>query len=232
MSPSSNGKPKLPIVWVDCEMTGLSITHDALIEVAVIVTDGELNRLDDGIDLVVKPPRAALDGMNDFVRDMHTHSGLLDVLNEGITLAEAQAACLEYVKQWVPDAGKAPLAGNSVGTDRLFIARDLPEFEAHLSYRTIDVSSLKELAKRWLPRIFFNSPTKHGGHRAHADIVESIQELKYYREAMLVPEPGPSSAEAKALGRKYEVRPDEAAPQVPNGENFSSWRPDPPKEKP
>jgi len=195
------------IVWIDCEMTGLSLTNDALIEVAVLVTDYELNQLGDGIDLVIKPPSEALEQMDDFVRDMHTSSGLLEELSTGITMAEAEAQVLAYVREWAPEAAKAPLGGNTVGTDRGFLARDMPELESHLHYRIIDVSSIKELALRWFPRAFFNSPKKAGGHRALADIRESIAELRYYREAIFVAPPGPDSETAKAIAARYKVTP-------------------------
>ena len=195
------------IVWIDCEMTGLSLTNDALIEVAVLVTDYELNQLGDGIDLVIKPPSEALEQMDDFVRDMHTSSGLLEELSTGITMAEAEAQVLAYVREWAPEAAKAPLGGNTVGTDRGFLARDMPELESHLHYRIIDVSSIKELALRWFPRAFFNSPKKAGGHRALADIRESIAELRYYREAIFVAQPGPDSETAKAIAARYKVTP-------------------------
>jgi oligoribonuclease len=195
------------IVWIDCEMTGLSLTNDALIEVAALVTDYELNQLGDGIDLVIKPPSEALEQMDDFVRDMHTSSGLLEELSTGITMAEAEAQVLAYVKEWAPEAAKAPLGGNTVGTDRGFLARDMPELESHLHYRIIDVSSIKELALRWFPRAFFNSPKKAGGHRALADIRESIAELRYYREAIFVAPPGPDSQTAKAIAARYKVTP-------------------------
>jgi oligoribonuclease len=195
------------IVWVDCEMTGLSLTTDALIEVAALVTDFELNQLGDGVDLVVKPPPEALDQMDDFVRKMHTSSGLLDELAAGITMAEAEAQVLAYVREWVPEPAKAPLAGNSVGTDRGFLARDMPELESHLHYRIIDVSSIKELSRRWFPRAYFSSPKKAGGHRALADIRESIAELRYYREAVFVAPPGPDSEAAKAIAARHEIGP-------------------------
>jgi oligoribonuclease len=195
------------IVWIDCEMTGLSLTNDALIEVAALVTDYELNQLGDGIDLVIKPPSEALEQMDDFVRDMHTSSGLLEELSTGITMAEAEAQVLAYVKEWAPEAAKAPLGGNTVGTDRGFLARDMPELESHLHYRIIDVSSIKELALRWFPRAFFNSPKKAGGHRALADIRESIAELRYYREAIFVAPPGPDSQTAKTIAARYKVTP-------------------------
>nr|WP_282945994.1 oligoribonuclease [Cellulomonas endometrii] len=193
------------IVWIDCEMTGLSSTDDALVEVAAVVTDSELNVLGEGVDVVIAPPAEALEQMGDFVRTMHTTSGLLDALAGGTTLAEAQATVLEYVRRWVPEPGKAPLAGNSVGTDKVFLDRDMPELIGHLHYRVIDVSSIKELARRWYPRVYFASPQKHGGHRALADILESIDELRYYRAALLVPQPGPDSKAAKAVAAQIEA---------------------------
>ncbi|MDO5645443.1 MAG: oligoribonuclease [Dermabacter sp.] len=193
------------IIWVDCEMTGLDKVNDALIEVAVLVTDADLNVLGEGVDIVIAPPEGALESMGEFVRTMHSTSGLLDDLSAGVSLAEAQKACLDYVREYCPEPGKAPLAGNSVGTDRIFLERDLPEFADHISYRTIDVSSLKELAKRWFPRVFFNTPEKHGGHRALADIRESIQELKYYRDVLFVAPPGPTTEFARATARTYEL---------------------------
>ena len=195
------------IVWIDCEMTGLSLDADALIEVAALVTDYELNQLGDGVDIVIRPPAAALEQMDPFVRDMHTTSGLLAELDGGTTMAAAQERVLAYIKEWVPEPRKAALAGNSVGTDRAFIGRDMPELESWLHYRIIDVSSIKELARRWYPRAYFNAPVKCGGHRALADIRESIAELRYYRAAVFVPQPGPDSATAKALGETYAVRP-------------------------
>ena len=179
------------LVWIDCEMTGLDLGSDALIELAVLVTDPELNVLGDGVDIVIKPPADALAQMSDFVTEMHRNSGLLELLPNGVTLAEAEAQALAYIRSHVPDVRKAPLAGNTIGTDRTFLARDMPELEGHVHYRNVDVSSLKELAKRWYPRIYFTAPAKSGNHRALADIRESIEELRYYREAMLVPQPGP-----------------------------------------
>lgn len=187
------------IVWIDCEMTGLDLTADALIEVAVVVTDSELRVLDEGIDVIITPPQAALDQMVDYVRTMHTSSGLLDELAGGMTMREATDAVLAYIRTHVPDPRKAPLAGNSVGTDKTFLDRDMREVIDHLHYRIIDVSSIKELARRWYPRVYFASPEKHGGHRALADILESIDELRYYRAALMVPQPGPDSAEAKRI---------------------------------
>ena len=187
------------MVWVDCEMTGLDLVNDALIELAVLVTDGELNILGEGVDVVIKPPESALEQMDQFVRDMHTTSGLLDELGNGISLGEAEQHALDYIREYVSEPRKAPMAGNSIATDRGFIARDLPQLDEFLHYRMIDVSSVKELARRWYPRAYFQAPAKHGGHRALADITESISELAYYREAVFVPPPGPDTATAKAI---------------------------------
>ena len=191
------------LVWIDCEMTGLDTVADALIEVAALVTDSELNVLGPGVDIVIKPPAPALEQMGDVVRAMHTASGLLDELDSGVDLATAENAVLDYVRAQVPGERKAPLAGNSVGTDRLFLTRDMPTLEAHLHYRIIDVSSIKELARRWFPRAYYASPRKGGGHRALADIRESIEELRYYREAVFVPPPGPDSETVRALATKH-----------------------------
>jgi oligoribonuclease len=192
------------IVWIDCEMTGLDLGRDALIEVAALVTDSELNVLGDGVDVVIACPPEALESMPDVVREMHTTSGLLDELAGGVSMEEAQRRVMEYVREHVPDAKKAPLAGNSVGTDRGFLARDMPELDEHLHYRIIDVSSVKELARRWYPRTYFAAPKKQGGHRALADIRESIQELRYYRQAVFVAPPGPDSATARTIASRFE----------------------------
>jgi oligoribonuclease len=191
------------LVWIDCEMTGLDIERDALVEIACLVTDAELNLLDEGVDLVIKPPAEALAGMPDVVRDMHTASGLLAELPSGIPVAEAAERVLGYVRGHVTEPKKAPLCGNSIATDRWFIARDMPELDAYLHYRMVDVSSIKELVRRWFPRAYFASPAKHGGHRALADIKESVQELRYYREAVFVPQPGPDSATAREIATHY-----------------------------
>ncbi|GAA2168789.1 oligoribonuclease [Pedococcus bigeumensis] len=193
------------IVWIDCEMTGLSLEADALIEVAALVTDFELNQLGDGVDVVIRPPDAALEQMDDFVRTMHTTSGLLEELPGGTTMEDAQQQVLAYIREWVPEPRKAPLGGNTVGTDRNFLARDMAELEAHLHYRIIDVSSIKELSRRWYPRAYFGAPKKSGGHRALADIRESIAELRYYREAVFVPPPGPDSDTAKGIAARHVV---------------------------
>ncbi|MFC7220084.1 oligoribonuclease [Streptomyces polyrhachis] len=190
------------MVWIDCEMTGLSLENDALIEVAALVTDSELNVLGEGVDVVIRPPDEALETMPKIVRQMHTTSGLLDELAGGTTLADAQEQVLAYIRAHVPEQGKAPLCGNSVGTDRGFLARDMPELEDWLHYRIVDVSSVKELARRWYPKAYFNSPKKAGGHRALADIRESIAELRYYRDAVFVPPPGPDSETARAIAAR------------------------------
>lgn len=192
-------------MWIDCEMTGLSLHDDALIEVAALVTDFDLNVLGEGVDLVIKPPAQALAQMNEFVTTMHTTSGLLTELERGITLAEANEQLMAYVREWVPEARRAPLGGNTVATDRGFLARDLPELDAWLHYRIIDVSSIKELSRRWFPRAYINSPEKHGGHRALADIRESIAELRYYREAVFVAPPGPDTTTAKAIAARHKL---------------------------
>ncbi len=191
------------LVWIDCEMTGLDMAADALIEVAALVTDFDLNVIGDGVDIVVRPPAGAVEQMPDIVRTMHTKSGLLDELSAGTDLATAEQTVLDYVRSHVPEQRKAPLAGNTVGTDRLFLARDMPMLEQHLHYRIVDVSSIKELARRWYPRAYFASPPKSGNHRALADIQESIEELRYYRAAIFVPEPGPDSDTARELASQY-----------------------------
>jgi oligoribonuclease len=193
------------LVWIDCEMTGLDIVADATIEVAALVTDFDLNVLGDGVDIVIKPPAAALDQMVEFVRNMHVSSGLLDELDSGTTLEDAQEQVLAYVRRECPDGSRPPLAGNTVATDRMFLARDMPELEQFLHYRIVDVSSIKELSRRWFPRAYYNAPSKGGNHRALADIRESIEELRYYREAVFVPSPGPDSAAAKVIAAKHQA---------------------------
>lgn len=187
-----------PIVWIDCEMTGLDLTNDALIEIACIVTDEQLQPLDAGIDLIIAAPPGSLDRMDEVVTNMHTKSGLLAAMHEAIPLAEAEQQVLDYVRQHVPEPRKAPLGGSSVHVDRMFLARDMPLLTEHLHYRIIDVSSVKELVRRWFPRAYYNSPTKRGDHRALADIIDSIKELRYYRDAVFVADPGPSTDQARA----------------------------------
>jgi oligoribonuclease len=195
------------LVWIDCEMTGLDIERDALVEIACVVTDGELNLLDEGVDLIIKPPAESLETMPEVVREMHTTSGLLTELPGGIAVAEAAELVLGYVRGHVPEPKKAPLCGNSIATDRWFIARDMPELDDYLHYRMIDVSSIKELSRRWYPRAYFAAPAKHGGHRALADIRESVRELKYYREAVFVPQPGPDSTTAREIAARFAGKP-------------------------
>jgi oligoribonuclease len=192
------------LVWIDCEMTGLDLEADALIEVAALVTDFDLQVLGDGIDIVVKPPAAALDQMIPFVREMHTSSALIEELDDGVTLAEAEDLVLAYVREHCPDDSRPPLAGNTVATDRAFLARDMPKLEQFLHYRIVDVSSIKELARRWFPRAYYNAPAKGGNHRALADIRESIEELRYYRDAVFVPPPGPDSSTAKRIAALHQ----------------------------
>ena len=187
------------LVWIDCEMTGLDLEADALIEVAALVTDFDLNVVGEGVDVVVKPPDGALEQMEEIVRRMHTDSQLLAELDSGMTLEEAETLVLDYVKTHVPEPGKAPLAGNTVGTDRMFLARDMRKLESYLHYRIVDVSSIKELSRRWYPKVYFAAPKKSGNHRALADIRESIEELRYYRATVFVPPPGPDSETARAL---------------------------------
>ena len=191
------------MVWADCEMTGLDLAADALIEVAALVTDGELNVLGEGVDLVIKPSDQALEQMGDFVRTMHTSSGLLEQLASGLTMAEAEERVLDYLREFVREPRKAPLAGNTIGTDRAFLARDMPAFEGFVHYRNVDVSSVKELARRWFPRAYYSAPAKSGNHRALADVRESIEELRYYRDAVFVPLPGPDSATAKEIAARH-----------------------------
>ncbi|MEU4694245.1 oligoribonuclease [Actinoplanes sp. NPDC023714] len=188
------------LVWIDCEMTGLDLGKDKLIEVAALVTDPELNVLGEGVDLVIHADDAALDAMPPVVRDMHAKSGLTDeVRRSAITMAEAEEAVLAYIKEFVPNPRTAPLCGNSIATDRGFLARDMPALDAHLHYRMIDVSSIKELCRRWYPRVYFGQPAKGLSHRALADIRESIRELEYYRRTIFVPQPGPDVEAAKAI---------------------------------
>jgi oligoribonuclease len=205
------------LVWIDCEMTGLDLAADALIEVAALVTDFDLNVLGEGIDLVVKPPAEALEQMGDFVREMHEKSGLLDQLASGITLAEAEQQVLAYIREHCDPQSRPPLAGNSVATDRAYLARDMPELDGFLHYRIVDVSSIKELSRRWFPRAYFQSPAKRGNHRALADIQESIEELRYYRETVFVPSPGPDSVTAKAIAARHGGSLTGIDPETPDG---------------
>ena len=193
------------LVWIDCEMTGLSPDNDSLVEIAVVVTNSDLEVLDPGLDLVIKPREGTAENMSDFVREMHTKSGLINEFESGVNLADAEAAVLEYIKRFIPEARTAPLAGNTIGTDRMFITKYMPALDAHLHYRNIDVSTIKELTKRWYPRVYYQLPKKDGGHRALADILESIEELRYYRKTVLVPLPGPSSEEAQLAAKSLKA---------------------------
>jgi oligoribonuclease len=192
------------LVWVDCEMTGLDLAKDELVEVAVLVTDAQLQVLGNGVDLVIKPSASAVDQMDEFVRNMHSASGLMAALDAGLPMREAEERVLEYVRQFVSEPRKAPLAGNSIHTDRAFLVRDMPEFESYLHYRNVDVSSVKELVRRWYPRVYYQSPAKSGNHRALADVQESIEELRYYRETVFVDLPGPDSATAKEIAARHQ----------------------------
>ena len=196
------------IVWIDCEMTGLDLTQDALIEIGVLVTDSDLSILGEGVELVIKPgseaPAGALENMNSYVRNMHESSGLLEDLEHGVSMHEAREAVLKYVKKYVPVAGKAQLGGNSVGMDKRFLERDMPDLMKHLHYRVIDVSTIKELAARWYPAARHNAPVKTGNHRALGDIKDSIDELKYYRRAIFVPD-APDAITAARIARDVEA---------------------------
>lgn len=198
------------LVWADCEMTGLDLRRDALIEIAVLVTDSELRVLDEGVDIVITAPDELLDGMLPVVREMHASSGLTEAVRASTTtVAEAEQMVLDYLRKHVPDARTVPLCGNSIATDRAFLARDMPQLDAFLHYRMVDVSSIKELCRRWYPRVYFSQPPKGLTHRALADIKESIRELRYYRSTVFVPLPGPTSEEAqKAAAEVLSADPD------------------------
>lgn len=194
------------LIWIDCEMTGLDIFGgDELVEVSVVPTDFELNVLDEGVDYVIKPSQQAVDHMGDFVRAMHTRSGLINEWENGLTLADAQQKVTEYVARFTPDGVKPLLAGNTIGSDKKFLDHYMPDFMSHLHYRTIDVSTFKELARRWYPSVYLNRPPKNGGHRALADIIESLDELRYYREALMVSSPGPDEAQAQSIAGHIEA---------------------------
>lgn len=186
------------LVWIDCEMTGLDLAIDELVEIAVVITDFELRLVDPGFQVVIRASDAALDQMNDFVTNMHRTSGLFEEIPTGVPLAEAQEQTLAYIRRFVPQERKAPLAGNTIGTDRMFLAKYMPDIDQYLHYRNVDVSSIKELSRRWYPRVFFHAPAKDGGHRALADILESIRELEYYRRAVFIDQPGPTTEEVQA----------------------------------
>ena len=200
------------LVWIDCEMTGLDLAVDELVEVAVVITDYDLTPVDPGFSIVIKPDQSALDNMGDFVRDMHATSGLLEEIPNGVSLADAEYQVLEYILRFVPEHGTAPLAGNTIGTDRAFLAKYMPRVDAHLHYRSVDVSSIKELSRRWFPRVYFQAPAKNGGHRALADILESIRELEYYRRVAFVADPGPTSEQAHDAAAEVVAK---WAPRIP-----------------
>jgi oligoribonuclease len=201
-------------VWIDCEMTGLDLDRDVLLEVAAVVTDSELNALDGGIDVIVSAPEQALTGMVDVVTQMHAASGLTDAVRaSAVSLAAAEEQVLTYIRKHVPEPRKAPLCGNSIATDRAFLAKQMPTLEGYLHYRMVDVSSIKELVRRWYPRVYFNAPAKHGNHRALADVLESVAELRYYRASVFVPLPGPDSDQAQAIAQA--IRDGEPAPAAP-----------------
>lgn len=188
------------LVWVDCEMTGLDLSKDALIEVAALVTDPDLQVLGTGVDMVIHAGDAELAGMPDVVREMHDSSGLTEAVRAStVTLSQAQDRILEYVREFVPEPGTAPLCGNSIATDRMFLTRDMPLLDQYLHYRMVDVSSIKELCRRWYPRVYFSQPAKGLAHRALADIRESIRELEYYRRTLFVPLPGPDVDTAREI---------------------------------
>ena len=193
------------IVWIDCEMTGLDIERDELCEIACVVTNQELEIQDDGLQIVIKPSENALGNMGEFVTNMHQESGLLDELQGGQSVESAEKAVVEYLQSWIKEPRTAPLAGNSIGTDRMFLNRFMPNLDSFLHYRNIDVSSIKELTRRWYPRVYFQLPKKNGGHRALADIKESIQELRYYRKTVMVEQPGPDSEEAKKVAESLDA---------------------------
>jgi oligoribonuclease len=208
------------LVWIDCEMTGLDLAKDRLIEIAALVTDGELNILGHGVDVVIHADDSALDGMIEVVTEMHSRSGLIEeVRSSTIDVAQAETMVLDYIRSHVPHAKTAPLAGNSIATDRGFIARDMPALDDFLHYRMIDVSSIKELCRRWYPRIYFGQPEKGLSHRALADIRESIRELRYYRGTAFVPPPGPSTSEIAAFAAQV------GAPTEESGETDSAAEP-------
>ncbi len=199
-----------PLIWIDCEMTGLSLESDVLVEIAVLVTDADLNLVGEGVDVVIRADATQLAGMNEFVTQMHKSSGLITEIPNGITASSAEDLILTYLQTSGVQPGKSPLAGNSVSVDRNFIARDMPRLNEFLHYRTVDVSSIKELARRWHPRIYFNAPAKSGNHRALGDIKDSINELRYYRETVFVPSPGPDTEKLRTVAQKFSTaKPDE-----------------------
>ena len=191
------------IGWIDCEMTGLDLKNDLLVEIACVITDAQLELVAEGLNIVIQAPAERLENMDPFVVNMHTESGLLPEIPNGVTLEAAEEMLFDYISSHIPEANKAQLAGSSVHVDRIFLQRDMPRVDSYLHYRIIDVSSIKELVRRWYPRVYFASPTKTGNHRALGDILDSIKELKYYREAVFVDLPGPESAQAKDIAAQF-----------------------------
>ena len=191
------------IVWIDCEMTGLDFKNDLLVEIACVITNAQLEQVAEGLNIVIQAPVERLEAMDPFVVNMHTESGLLPEIPNGVTLETAEELLLDYITSHIPEASKAPLAGSSVHVDRIFLQRDMPRVDSYLHYRIIDVSSVKELARRWYPKAYFASPPKTGNHRALGDILDSINELKYYREAVFVELPGPDGSKAKEIAARH-----------------------------
>jgi len=191
------------IVWIDCEMTGLDFKNDLLVEIACVITNAKLEQVAEGLNIVIQAPTERLETMDPFVVNMHTESGLLPEIPNGVTLETAEELLFDYITSHIPEASKAPLAGSSVHVDRIFLQRDMPRIDSYLHYRIIDVSSVKELARRWYPKAYFASPPKTGNHRALGDILDSINELKYYREAVFVELPGPDGSKAKEIAARH-----------------------------
>ena len=191
------------IVWIDCEMTGLDFKNDLLVEIACVITNAQLEQVAEGLNIVIQAPAERLEAMDPFVVNMHTESGLLPEIPSGVTLEAAEELLFDYITSHIPEASKAPLAGSSVHVDRIFLQRDMPRVDSYLHYRIIDVSSVKELARRWYPKAYFASPPKTGNHRALGDILDSINELKYYREALFVELPGPDGSKAKEIAARH-----------------------------
>jgi len=191
------------IVWIDCEMTGLDFKNDLLVEIACVITNAQLEQVSEGLNIVIQAPTERLETMDPFVVNMHTESGLLPEIPNGVTLETAEELLFDYITSHIPEASKAPLAGSSVHVDRIFLQRDMPRIDSYLHYRIIDVSSVKELARRWYPKAYFASPPKTGNHRALGDILDSINELKYYREAVFVELPGPDGSKAKEIAARH-----------------------------
>ena len=200
---NGNASASPNLVWVDCEMTGLDTKNDVLVEIAVLVTDSDLNIIGEGVDLVIKATPEQIFGMNEFVTKMHTDSGLINEIPNGVSVSDAENLILKYLESAGVAAGKSPIAGNSVYVDRIFISRDMPKLAEYLHYRTIDVSSIKELTRRWYPKVYFNAPAKTGNHRALGDIRDSIAELSFYRKTVFVDQPGPQSADIKQIAATF-----------------------------